>query len=284
MLGSLAGDIIGQPYEFNKLWKTEKNPHFQPLFQEEGRFTDDSVLSIAVANVFLQSKSPELVQLDDFIIMIKKFARLYPHAGYGGSFFQWMLSNTSEPYGSWGNGSAMRVGPIAYCFSNLEDVQKYAAWSAEITHNHPEGVKGAQATATAIFLARTGWSKKEIQAYIETNYKYRFDFSIAEVRPTFKFDVSCQGTVPFALQAFFESENFEHAVRLAISLGGDTDTLACITGSIAEAFYGGVPKEIQQQVAFRLTPDLLQVVQSFCSRFQIFSKSYEKFLNYSLSK
>jgi ADP-ribosylglycohydrolase len=250
MLGAIAGDIIGSVYEAAPTKQTDF-----PLFQPASTFTDDTVLTVAVADCLLNNK--------DYTLSLQTWGRRYPDAGYGGNFINWIFDKNPRPYNSWGNGSAMRVSPIAWAFDTLEQVQQEAKKSAEVTHNHPEGMKGAQAVATAIFLARQGSDKAAIKAYIEAHYAYDLSRKIEEIRPDYRFDVSCQGSVPEAIIAFLESENFEESIRLAISLGGDSDTQACIAGSIAEAFYGLVPAEIADEVVKRLPKDLRLVTEKF---------------------
>jgi ADP-ribosylglycohydrolase len=191
----------------------------------------------------------------------------YPAAGYGGTFWGWAASRRREPYHSWGNGSAMRVSPVAYAFPTLEEVLAQARRCAEVTHNHPEGIRGAQATAAAIFLARTGNSKEQIRQVVEQRFEYFLDESLNELRPTYEFDVSCQWSVPQSIIAFLESNDFEDAIRNAISLGGDADTMACIAGTIAEAHYGSVPADIAEPVLARLDDRLRSVVQDFRIRY-----------------
>jgi ADP-ribosylglycohydrolase len=250
MLGAIAGDIIGSIHEANNI----KTKDF-PLFQEECRFTDDTVLTVAVADVILNG--------NNYIDKFKWYYRCYPLAGYGGTFKTWAGSSNREPYNSWGNGSAMRVSPIGFAFDDLETVLQEAQRSAEVTHNHPEGIKGAQATASAIFLARTGHHKDAIKSYIESTFGYDLQQTLDQIRPTYRFDVSCQGSVPQAIIAFLESTDFEDAIRNAISLGGDSDTIACIAGGIAQAFYGGVPEEIVEWAFNRLDEHLSRVTQKF---------------------
>jgi ADP-ribosylglycohydrolase len=259
MLGAIAGDIIGSIYERRKSWEEQKNPHFEPLFAPKARFTDDTVMTVAVADHILHG--------DDLVKVIKDYARSYPDAGYGGTFLQWSRSDDSQPYGSWGNGSAMRVSPVGFAFDDLDEVLIRARWTAEVTHNHPEGIKGAQATAAAVHLARTGSGKGEIRDYIERKFGYDLSRSIDEIRPAYTFDVSCQGSVPQAILAFLESDDYEHAVRLAVSLGGDADTLACIAGGIAQAHYRGLPGPIREQALGRLDDRLRGVVEEFEARF-----------------
>lgn len=254
MLGAIAGDIIGSVYERDNI----KTKQF-PLFRPESRFTDDTVLTVAIAEALLHQ--------GDYADTLRQYYQYFPHAGYGGTFEAWAGSSSREPYNSWGNGSAMRVSPIGYAFDNLEQVLQAAKRSAEVTHNHPEGIKGAQATAAAIFLARTGQSQAEIKTYIESTFGYDLSQTLDEIRPTYRFDVSCQGSVPQAITAFLESTDFEDAIRNAISLGGDSDTIACIAGSIAEAFYGGVPAVIAEEIMIRLDQRLVDVVEAFRTRY-----------------
>ena len=252
MLGAVAGDIIGSIYEFNNI----KTKNF-PLFSPQCHFTDDTVLTVAVADVILNG--------GEYAERLKQYYRRYPNAGYGTNFKIWGESSSSEPYNSWGNGSAMRVSPVGFAFADLDRVLKEAKRSAEVTHNHPEGIKGAQATAAAIFLARTGKSKSDIKSYIETTFAYDLSQTLAAIRPYYQFDVSCQGSVPQAIIAFLESTDFEDAIRNAVSLGGDSDTIACITGGIAGAFYGSVPASIAQQALNYLDQPLRTVTEEFMS-------------------
>jgi len=250
MLGAIAGDIIGSVYEKNPV----KDMNF-PLFQEDSRFTDDTVLTVAVADALL-NESP-------FADKVKHYARNYPFAGYGGTFIKWMTEEIEGPYNSWGNGSAMRVSPVGFAYEELEDVLRVAGATAEITHNHPEGIKGAQAVAAAIYLARSGFGKPLIKDHIQRKFGYDLETTLAEIRPNYSFDVSCQGSVPQSILAFLESTNWESAVRNAVSLGGDADTMACIAGAIAEAFYGGVPVEIELEVMGRIPTDFQQIIADF---------------------
>ncbi|MEM7345667.1 MAG: ADP-ribosylglycohydrolase family protein [Chloroflexota bacterium] len=254
MLGAIAGDIIGSIYERNQIKTTEF-----PLFQPHCTFTDDTVLTVAVADAILHNV--------DYGTAIKRFGRKYPNAGYGGTFFHWLHQEESQPYNSWGNGSAMRVSPVGFAFDTVETVLAEAEKSAAVTHNHPEGIKGAQATALTVFLARTDHSKAKIKQEISERFEYDLTRTLAEIRPTYRFDVSCQGTVPQALTAFLESTDVEDAIRKAISLGGDSDTLACIAGGMAEAFYGEIPAHITTSVREKLPPDLLQVVDQFSQHY-----------------
>jgi len=254
MRGALTGDIVGSIYEWNNIKTTEF-----PLFQDHCHFTDDSVLTIALAESILTGEGYE-------VLMKRYFAR-YPDAGFGGSFRRWALGASSGPYGSWGNGSAMRISPAGWAFNSIEQVLKKAEEYSSLTHDHPEGIKGAQAVAAAIYLGRTGSSKQEISRYVAESFGYDLTRSCDQIRPEYSFDVSCQGTVPQALTAFLESTDFESAIRLAISLGGDSDTLACITGAVAQAFYGGVPQPIARRTLDFLDEPLRRVTLEFEERF-----------------
>src|SRR5271166_1877058 len=235
MLGAIAGDISGSVYEALPIKTTDF-----PLFHPRCRFTDDTVLTVALADCLMHGAP--------FVGLLKQYYRAYPHAGYGGSFHQWAQSEDSRPYNSWGNGSAMRVSPVGFACATLDDVLSQAQRSAEVTHDHPEGIKGAQAVASAIFLARTGQSKEQIKNYVETAFDYHLDKPLDEIRQTYEFQVSCQESVPQAIRAFLESDDFEDALRKAISLGGDSDTIACMAGGIAQAYYRGVPETISCRV------------------------------------
>jgi ADP-ribosylglycohydrolase len=255
MIGAIAGDIIGSIYEQHQI----KTKAF-PLFDDWCRFTDDTVLTVAVASAIL-TKRP-------YQHTLWEIGRQYLWAGYGGSFFRWLQSDNPQAYNSWGNGSAMRVSPVGWAFSAEDEVLRQARMAAEVSHNHPEGIKGAQATALAIFLARRGTGKEKIRVRIAEMFGYDLNRSVDSIRPGYVFDLSCQGTVPEAIIAFLDSKSYEDAIRNAVSLGGDSDTLACITGGIAEGFYGGVGDDIELEVYKRLTPDLLQIVQDFRQRYQ----------------
>ncbi len=256
MIGAIAGDIIGSIYEHSPL-KTKKFPLFNP----ESIFTDDTVLTVAIADAILTGKP--------YVDSIRRIGQRYPNAGYGGSFMKWLLSDNPRPYNSWGNGSAMRVSPVGFAFSTQDEVLQQAKMTAEITHNHPEGIKGAQATALAVFLARTGHEKDLIKSQIEEFFGYNLGRSVENIRPSYSFDVSCQRTVPEAIIAFLDSISYEDAVRNAISLGGDSDTLACIAGGIAEAYYGSVPDEISSKVKASLPSELWLIVEGFHSKYQV---------------
>lgn len=256
MFGAIAGDIIGSVYENHPIKTTEF-----PLFNHYSQFTDDTVLTIAVAYAILEKT--------DYATSLKYFGRKYPDAGFGMFFYRWMFASGSEPYHSWGNGSAMRVSPVGFAFNSIDEVLDQAEKSAAATHNHPEGVRGAQATGLAIFMARTGCGKDEIREEIKTRFCYDLDRSLNEIRPHYSFDVSCQGTVPEAIIAFLESTDFEDAIRNAISLGGDSDTLACITGGIAQAFYKSIPEKIVTEVYERLPVEFESILDEFNNQFNL---------------
>lgn len=251
MIGAIAGDIIGSVYEAHNITITDF-----PLFDRHCRFTDDTVLTVAVADCLLHGK--------DYGREFREYFLRYPRAGYGSGFRHWAGSPEKGPYQSMGNGSAMRVSPVGWAFNCLEDVLAEAERSAEVTHNHPEGIKGAQAVAAAIFLARSHASKDDIKDFITRTFDYRLDESIDEIRKNYRFDATCPGSVPQAIRAFLESEGYEDALRKAISIGGDSDTIACMAGGIAEAFYGGVPQEITDFALERLDSSLRGVVTEFC--------------------
>jgi ADP-ribosyl-[dinitrogen reductase] hydrolase len=252
VLGAIVGDVIGSVYE----WNNVKSLEF-PLFKPETTFTDDSVLTIATMDALLQKAT--------YVKSYQEFGRKYTSRGYGDRFLWWLMESNPKPYNSWGNGSSMRVSPIGWAFDSIDDVLKEAKKSAEVSHNHQEGIKGAQAVATAVYLARNGKSKNEIKEYITSNFNYNLERTLNEIRPTYKFDVSCQGSVPEAIIAFLESTDFENAIRLAISLGGDSDTIACITGAIAEAYYKEIPNHIIQKVLELLPEHFINIVDEFSS-------------------
>lgn len=263
MLGAFAGDIIGSPYEFDDY--NYKNTDF-PLFSENSAFTDDSVMTAAVAQAMIDGYGDEAKTEQLVITEMQRFGRMFPGAGYGGRFIDWLSFPNPKPYGSFGNGSAMRVSSVGWLYDTLEDVLKYAEISARVTHNHPEGIKGAQATAAAIFLAREGKSVKEICDYVEKQFGYPLSsMSCDAIRPGYSMDESCQGSIPQAFCAFREGKDFENVVRLAVSLGGDSDTIAAIAGSIAEAMYG-IPENIEKQVIERLDMQLLEVYFKFLEK------------------
>ena len=250
MIGAIAGDVIGSVFEFNNVKSTD----FE-LFSAGSTYTDDTVLTVAVADCILNNKN--------YAAAFKEYGLRYPDGGYGGRFLQWLHSESSEPYNSYGNGSAMRVSPVGWAYDRLEEVLEEAERSAAVTHNHPEGIKGAQAVAAAILMARQGGSKEEIRGYVEAQFAYNLGQTLEEIRPHYRFDETCQGSVPQTIIAFLESEDFEDAVRKAVSIGGDSDTIACITGAIAQAYYGAVPPSIEKRVRELLPAELLAVVEDF---------------------
>lgn len=265
ILGAIVGDIVGCPFEFNNLKSTEF-----PLYCERSSFTDDTVMTLAVAEALMRAfdgGEPLSYALTDSLL---RFGRAYPDAGYGARFHRWLAGAESipQPYDSWGNGSAMRVSPAAWACRSLEAVEVLAAETAKVTHNHPEGIRGAQATAACIYLARAECDDAEIRSYVEDRFGYSLDFRLDEIRDAYEFDESCQGTVPQAIEVFFEARDFEDCARLAVSFGGDSDTLAAIACSIAHARWG-VPDLIEQEARARLTEDLIAVNDAFCERFGV---------------
>jgi ADP-ribosyl-[dinitrogen reductase] hydrolase len=252
MFGAIVGDIAGSKYEFNNL----RSKDF-PLFSEGCDFTDDTVMTIAVANALHTYRAEKSLTAfrDEVASQMRKLGREYPGRGYGGRFAGWLADESMGPYNSLGNGSAMRVSPVAWAAGSIEEAETLAKVSAEPTHNHPEGIKGAQAVAAAIYMGRIRKSKKEIRNYIEEKY-YKLDFTLDEIRPAYKFNATCPGSVPQAIEAFLESESFEDAIRNAVSIGGDSDTIAAIAGSIAEAFYGEVPADIKNKAMSYLSEEL----------------------------
>jgi ADP-ribosylglycohydrolase len=250
VIGAIAGDIIGSIYENHNIKTTDF-----PLFSPGCRFTDDSVLTIALADALMSGA--------DYVTKMKEYYRLYPHAGFGGFFSGWAVSDNREPYSSWGNGAAMRISPVGFVFDTLQETLEKAEFFTALTHNHPEGIKGGCATAAVIYLGRTGKTKSEIKDYIETTFGYNLHRTLDEIQPNYGYDISCQGTVPEAIIAFLESTGFEDAIRKAVSLGGDCDTLTCITGGIAQGFYGGVPALITEKVYLFLDDHLRSVTKEF---------------------
>ena len=258
MLGAIIGDIIGSIYERINIKTTEFR-----LFQWRCRPTDDSVMTLAVAQALLDTRGQDTEKVNAALVKeMQRIGRRYPDAGYGGRFISWLDAEDPRPYGSYGNGSAMRVSAAGWLYPTLEETRRMAALTASVTHNHPEGVKGAESVASAIFLARTGAGKAEIKAYIEANFGYELDTPLDVIRPGYKFDVSCQGSVPQAIRAFLEGTDYESTVRLAVSIGGDSDTIACIAGGMAEAMYG-VPEEIREVGLTYLPEDLRLIFERF---------------------
>ena len=260
MYGAILGDMIGAPYEFDRGDKTKDFP----LFSAGSRFTDDTVMTIAVAEALLEvgENAEEAAVCAAVVRAMQRWGRRYSRAGYGGLFRRWLASEAPEPYGSFGNGSAMRVSAAGWLYDTLERTREIARQTAVVTHDHPEGVKGAEATASAIFLAREGKAKAEIKDYIVQEFGYDLSRTLDAIRPGYSMDATCQGSVPEAIIAFLEGTDFEDAVRGAVSLGGDTDTIACITGGIAEAFYD-VPEKLQEECRSRLPHDMRTVLDAF---------------------
>lgn len=265
MIGAILGDIIGSPYEFDQGTKTKDFPLFPP----QATYTDDTVMTLAVAQAFLDA-TPGMSDGAIQALLARRmraFGKAFPHAGYGGRFRLWLEDPGMGPYGSYGNGSAMRVSSVAWMFDTLEAVRHAARLSAQVTHNHPEGIKGAEATASAIFLARTGASKQEITSCIREQFGYPLLHTCDEIRPTYHHVESCQETVPEAITAFLEGNSFEDVIRTAVSLGGDCDTLTAIAGSIAEGFYG-VPENLAAECFRRLPPQLRTTLDAFLQRYR----------------
>ena len=260
MYGAILGDIIGSPYEFDMGDKTKDFP----LFSARAQFTDDTVMTVAVAEALLDSRVEDADERirQRIVERMRWWGRAYPRAGYGARFIWWLRQPDPQPYNSWGNGSAMRVSAAGWLYDDLATVLGMAKLSAEVTHNHPEGIKGAQATAAAIFLARTGSTKAEIKQYITETFGYDLSRTCDEIHPGYRHVESCQETVPEAITAFLEGENFEDVIRTAVSLGGDSDTLTAIAGSIAEAFFG-VPTKLKLECCRRLPKDLRSVLDRF---------------------
>ena len=261
MFGAILGDIIGSPYEFNT--HNCKAKDF-PLFSERSTFTDDSVMTLAVAKAFMDAglDASEEDLTASLLRVMPEVGQRYPHCGYGGIFYNWIMLRKTQPYNSYGNGSAMRVSSVAWLYDDIDAVRRAARISAGVSHNHPEGIKGAESVASCIFLARTGHSKAEIKAYVEHEFAYDLNRTCDEIRPNYRMDETCQGSVPEAIIAFLEGTDFEDVIRTAVSLGGDSDTIACIAGAIAEGFYG-VPKELKEECRRRLTPDLFAILEQF---------------------
>ena len=258
MYGAILGDIIGSPYEFDRGSKTKDFPLFIPA----SCYTDDSMMTVAVAEALLDTLGESRFQRRNAVILsMQKWGRRYPEAGYGGRFYDWIHVRNPHPYNSWGNGSAMRVSSAGWLYDTLEETQQAAEDTAMVTHNHPEGIKGAVATASVIWAIRNGWSKAEIRKYVEKEF-YPLEKTCDQIRPAYHFDVSCQGTVPPAITAFLEGNDFEDVIRTAVSLGGDCDTLTCIAGGMAEAMYG-VPQNLKEECRKRLEPDMLEVLDRF---------------------
>lgn len=260
MYGAILGDIIGSPFEFDR---GDKTKDFK-LFSRRSHFTDDSVMTLAVCEALLKvGQDVTVKEIENAVISsMQSWGRRYPHAGYGGYFRRWLTARHPEPYNSYGNGSAMRVSAVGWLYDSLEKTRTVAKATANVTHNHPEGIKGAEATASAIFMARNGSSKEEIKKYIENEFHYDLNRTLNEIRPGYHMDETCQKTVPEAIIAFLEAKDFEDAIRNAVSLGGDTDTLGAITGSIAEAYYG-IPEWLITECRKRINKDMRIVLDDF---------------------
>jgi ADP-ribosylglycohydrolase len=256
MWGAIIGDIVGSPYE----WDNIKTVDF-PLFSSGSHFTDDTVMTLAVAEGLMDAFGDEARVADAMKTSILKYGGMFPSAGYGVKFWNWMfLAKNKNPYNSLGNGSAMRVSSVAWAFDDISAVEKYARVSSSITHNHPEGIKGAMSVAGAIFLARSGNNKGDIKKYVEDNYQYDLSRTLNDIRPNYRYNMRAPYSVPEAIIAFLESETFEDAIRKAVSIGGDSDTIAAIAGSIAEGFYG-IPDDIRRRAENLLDERLLSVVK-----------------------
>ena len=256
MIGAIIGDIAGSRFE----WHNHKSKEFE-LFTNRCGPTDDSIMTLAVANAIMNCAGDYSRLESEAISCMQEYGRRYPYAGYGGRFYHWIFSSNPKPYNSYGNGAAMRVSPCGFAAKSLEEAMLLARTVTQVTHNHPESMKAAEAVISAIYLARIGKTLDEIQDYITERY-YRIDFTLDEIRPSYHFDVSCQGSVPQAFAALFESSGFEDAIRNAISIGGDSDTIAAITGGMAEAYYG-VPEDIRKQAMGFLDDDLSGILLEF---------------------
>lgn len=264
MLGAIIGDIVGSPYEFDE--NNIKTKDF-PLFSKYSYFTDDTVMTVAVAEALLNAGT--MASLNEIrasvVKQMQSWGLRYPNAGYGVRFMRWLTARNPQPYNSWGNGSAMRVSSVGWLYDSLERTLDVAKATADVTHNHPEGIKGAQATAAAIYLSRNGKDRSEIRAYIEKTFGYDFSRTCDDIRPTYRHVESCQETVPEALTAVWEGKDFEDTIRLAVSLGGDSDTLTCIAGGVAEAIWG-VPEEIKLKALSRLPEEMNVVYEAIVRR------------------
>lgn len=260
MYGAILGDIIGEPFEFDR---GNKSKEF-PLFCKHPRFTDDTVMTIAICDGILKAgqDSDEITMKTQMITSMQLWGHKYPHAGYGGRFYQWLAMENTKPYNSWGNGSAMRVASVGWLFETLERTREVARWSAEVTHNHPEGVKGAESVAAIIWMGRNGYSKEQIKEYVIQEFKYDLSRTCDEIRPTYHHVESCQETVPEAITAFLEGTSFEDVIRTAVSLGGDCDTLTDIATAMAEAFYG-CPEEMKAKCIEYTRKDMHEVMDEF---------------------
>ena len=262
MIGAIIGDIAGSVYEFHSI-KTKDFPLFGDWKGHRCRFTDDSAMTLAVAGALLEASGEDLAACA--VRWMQRIGRKYPDAGYGGTFIRWLHAENPAPYHSYGNGSAMRVSPAGWAAGSLEEALRFSDALTAVTHDHPEGMKGARAVAACVYLARTGESKETIRDHVRAHY-YPMRETRAEIRPGYRFDVTCQGAVPQAIQAFLEAQSFEDAIRNAISLGGDSDTQAAIAGSIAGPYFG-VPEELREKALTFLPEDLKAVLLAFEARF-----------------
>ena len=257
LLGTIIGDTVGNRFE----WNPTKDKKFEPLITDKSIFTDDTLLTIATADCILHDTTLNYTKY------YQDWGVKYPTVGFGGTFMEWIYLDDPRPYNSWGNGSAMRIAPVGWVYNNLEDVLKNAAISANVTHSHVEGIKGAQATAAAIFMARKGCSKEDIRLFISNTFGYDLHRHSDDIRPTYSFDVSCQGSVPESIISFLDSNSFEDCIRIAVSLGGDSDTMAAIAGSIAEPFYKVIPQGLGEICVGRMTDEMITVYNEFNEKF-----------------
>lgn len=256
MLGAIIGDIVGSRYEFHN----HKSKDFE-LFTNECKFTDDTAMTIAIAKAMLEANTEKTDLSEKAVANMQDVGRRYAYVGYGGSFKKWIFEETPKPYNSWGNGSAMRVSPIGFAAKSEDEAKELSRKVTEVTHNHPEGLKGAEAISVAIFMARSGKSKEEIKQYMTEHY-YGLGQTVEELQKTYKFDVSTQGTMPPALECFYESTDFEDCIRNAISIGGDSDTIGAIVGGLAEAYYG-IPADIEERAVAYLPDEFINVINEF---------------------
>lgn len=256
MIGAIIGDIVGSRFE----WNNHRSKDFE-LFTPACEPTDDSIMTLAIAKALISCKGDYSSLGEKAVYWMRKIGQHYPSCGYGGRFIEWMFSDNPRPYNSFGNGAAMRVSACGFIAKSLDEAKQLSKSVTEVTHNHPEGIKGAEATTMAIFLARSGETIDEIRRVIQESY-YPLDFTLDGIRNTYRFNETCQQTVPQAIEAFLESTSFEDAIRNAISIGGDSDTLAAITGGIAEAYYG-IPETIRQSAEKYLNPELLEILREF---------------------
>lgn len=262
ILGAICGDIVGSPYEFSPI----KSRDFE-FISGWSQFTDDSVMTIANMIWLLNGFEDEDDAKEKLIDIMHEIGLKYPNCGYGGHFYGWLVTKERKDYYSWGNGSAMRVSPVGWAFDNIDDVMKYAKISAEVTHSHPEGIKGAQAIASAVFLARQGKTKEEIKNFIQETFSYDLDRKLDDFQKNYRYDVSCQGSTPEAILCFLESEDYESAIRNCVWLGGDCDTTGAMCGAIAEAFYGHLSEVVEKQVLSKLDEEMKDVVNKFSEKY-----------------